>query len=353
MADSVLPKGSTILVTGATGSVGGPVALEILKAGYKVRAAVRNQSKGGILIEALTAKGFGDAVETVVVTDMTAPGALDSALQGCVGIAHVASDVTFGPNPHEVITPTVSMARNILESAAKTPSIKRFVYTSSTATLPQLESGVHLTPSSWTDPAVVDMAWAEPHSQEKAPLVYTASKYLGEKACWDFMAERKPHFDLNTVVPNANFGAVLDPRLLGSINGLVYAAANGDPTTQAMMNIFPPMYMINFKDDALLHLAGLTLPDVKGERLLGMGEPYTYDLLIDAVHKVKPDAKLPPKQGLPLPAATVDRSRSEEVTARLGKPKWTGLDESIKQMFESVEGADLPDQLRRLISLFA
>lgn len=43
---------------------------------------------------------------------------------------------------------------------------------------------------------------------ERAWAVYGASKAQSEQAAWEFMKEKKPHFILNTVLPNANFGNV-------------------------------------------------------------------------------------------------------------------------------------------------
>jgi hypothetical protein len=39
---------------------------------------------------------------------------------------------------------------------------------------------------------------------------------LAEKEAWKFMAEKKPAFTLNTVLPNINFGASLDSANQGS-----------------------------------------------------------------------------------------------------------------------------------------
>jgi hypothetical protein len=69
--------------TGANGSVGGAVSLQLLKAGYHLRAVVRNEEKGGYLREGLKALGYGEeSVQVVLVPDMAAPGSLDEALKG-------------------------------------------------------------------------------------------------------------------------------------------------------------------------------------------------------------------------------------------------------------------------------
>ncbi|KAK4891784.1 hypothetical protein LTR27_009636 [Elasticomyces elasticus] len=359
MSKSVLPQGSLILVTGANGSVGGAVSLQILKAGYHLRAVVRNEEKGGYLREGLKAQGYDEeSVQVVLVPDMAAPGSLDEALKGCIAIAHVASDVSFGHNPNEVITPTLALLQSVLESAAKTASIKRFVrsfhcseyrllltrsltqvYTSSTGVLPLLDQKVHLTPSSWVSSTIVDKAWSEPYGPENKATIYCASKYLSEKACWDFVRDRKPHFELNVVVPNSHVGAFLHPKLVGSLNGIIWGMWIGDEFAVSVSHMIVGLNgLINLEDSGLLHLAALTQSDVSSERLLGIGEVFTHDDLIDVMAKIDPDRKLPPKMGkdCPVAHATVDMERSFELTRRMGKAKWAGVEESVRQLVDSM-----------------
>ncbi|KAK5711763.1 hypothetical protein LTR15_012358 [Elasticomyces elasticus] len=340
MSKSVLPQGSLILVTGANGSVGGAVSIQILKAGYHLRAVVRNEEKGEYLREGLKARGYGEeSVQVVLVPNMAAPGSLDEALKGCIAIAHVASDVSFGHNPNEVITPTLALLQSVLESAAKTASIKRFVYTSSTGVLPLLDQKVHLTPSSWVSSTIVDKAWSEPYGPENKATIYCASKYLSEKACWDFVRDRKPHFELNVVVPNSHVGAFLHPKLVGSLNGIVWGMWIGDEFAVSVSHMIVGLNgLINLEDSGLLHLAALTQSDVSGERLLGIGEVFTHDDLIDVMARIDPDRKLPPKMGkdCPVAHATVDMERSFELTRRMGKAEWTGVEESVRQLVDSM-----------------
>ena len=215
------------------------------------------------------------------------------------------------------------------------------MYTSSSAVLPWLTEEVHITPSSWLDESAISNIWTEPYVPQNAGLVYAASKYFGEKACWDFVRDRKPNFELNVVVPNAHIGAVLHPKLMSSYNGLVYGVFMGDAGASAMLPIFPLCGLINLEDSGLLHLAALILSDVSGERLLGVGDIFTHDDLIDAMAKIDPDKELPPKLDAAgsVAKATVDMSKSYQLTARLGKAKWTGLEESVRQNVESMRSA--------------
>jgi nucleoside-diphosphate-sugar epimerase len=137
-------------------------------------------------------------------------GHVDSSLD-IHGIAHLASDLSFSPNPNDVIPSVLKSIDILLTSATATPSIKRFVLTSSStaATNPIPNKKFAVTATTWND-AAVKAAWAPaPYAQSRAWDVYGASKTEGEKAVWKFVEEKQPAFEVNTVLPNANFGALL------------------------------------------------------------------------------------------------------------------------------------------------
>ena len=53
-------------------------------------------------------------------------------------------------------------------------------------------------------------AWAPPsYNADRAFTVYAASKTEAERALWKSVEERKPHFVVNCVNPNANLGRIL------------------------------------------------------------------------------------------------------------------------------------------------
>lgn len=86
---------STVLVVGATGSIGRLVVAEALGAGYQTRALVRDPARAGSLPEGAQ----------VVVGDLTDPGTLSAAVTGVTGIvfthgshgaARAAESVDYG-----------------------------------------------------------------------------------------------------------------------------------------------------------------------------------------------------------------------------------------------------------------
>lgn len=125
---SALPKGSLILLTGATGFISAHIIQQLLRRGYRVRGTVRNLSKASWLDKELfrneTSEG---AFELVVVEDMAVDNAFDEAMHGVAGVIHVESEVTWDGDPNKVIPPTLAGMRNALLAATKEKSVQRFV----------------------------------------------------------------------------------------------------------------------------------------------------------------------------------------------------------------------------------
>lgn len=119
---------------------------------------------------------------------------------GVSGVIHVASDMTFGSDPHEVILPTVAGSLALLKAAAKHDSIKRFVLSSSCAAAASPEPGVDrvIDQDTWND-AAIKQAWAPPpYDPSRGFAVYAASKAQSEKDAWQWYHKHKPRFILNT-----------------------------------------------------------------------------------------------------------------------------------------------------------
>lgn len=79
-----VPKGSTVLVTGANGLLGSHIADQFLEHGYKVRGTVRDTEKNAWLQAAFEKKYGKGSFELVKVSDLTAEGAFDEAVKGAL-----------------------------------------------------------------------------------------------------------------------------------------------------------------------------------------------------------------------------------------------------------------------------
>ncbi|KAI4097928.1 MAG: hypothetical protein LQ348_003309 [Seirophora lacunosa] len=340
---ATIPKGSLVLVTGVNGYIASHIAEQLLEHGYRVRGTVRDPYKADYMHAVFDEKYGADAFEVEIVRDMAAEGAFDEVMKGCAGVIHVASDLTLNPDPHQVIPMVVSGVKNILGAAARNPCVKRFVYTSSSAaaTPPVANKAFHVDASTWNE-AEVDVAWAPPpYTEERRLAVYAASKTLAEKECWRFVAEEKPAFVLNAVLPNCNIGRILSKAQPASTGGWYKKMWDGDDAeTLKLLHQFPPQHYVNVTDTALLHLAALLEEDVVGERLLAFAGPFNFNDTADLLEKIDADTggggrRWERIKDAPKDLKTVDTERAQELLRRYGRPGFTGLEASLKEAVES------------------
>jgi len=196
-----LPKDSLVLVTGANSWQGMHIVDQLLEHGYRVRGAVRDAEKAISTVKYFTNKYGAGQYTTAVIPDMIPQGAYDIAARGCSGLIHVASIMTFSPDPNEVITPSIAGVLNALEAAAKEPNMKRFVYCSAAAAAVSQGTGMRneVTNESWNMSAF-KTAWEAPppYDADRAWAVFSSSKMQAEQTVWRWYHARRPQFALNT-----------------------------------------------------------------------------------------------------------------------------------------------------------
>lgn len=235
MADlpTSIPKGSKILITGIAGFLAGHIAKQLLERGFKVRGTVRDPSTA----KWVTDEMFGDATQRgdfeLAALDFTTASDSDyeAAVKGVDGVMHVATIQTFDPNPDNVIPPVVGSVTSLLKAASREPTVKRFVYTSSSVASfmpnPFTDEASFVGRDSWNDMALAAVQAPQPEDPRFGALVYMASKAAAEKAFWKFAEEEKPHFVVNVVSPYTLIGPILhksfvDKNLPGWINMLYH-----------------------------------------------------------------------------------------------------------------------------------
>ncbi|KFY64605.1 hypothetical protein V496_03142 [Pseudogymnoascus sp. VKM F-4515 (FW-2607)] len=330
----VLTPGETIIVvTGVSGFVGSHVADQLLNAGYVVRGTTRDGLKNEWVSQFFANKYGPGKFELVAIPRFDEPGAFDTTLQGVSGVIHIASDMTFRPDPREVIPPTVAGTLALLEAAAKHDSIKRFVLSSSCAAAASPEPGISrvINQDTWND-AAIEQAWAPPpYDPSRGFSVYAASKAQSEKDAWQWYHRYKPSFILNTVLPAMNFGRslVLEHQGHPSTSGLIAALFNNDTET---VTTGAQYFCLSVEDNARLHIATLVHPDVSNERVFAYGQPYTWRGMQRLLQKLYPEKTFTPD----MPDAVPDGSnivltpRAIGLLQDLGQDGWTGVEETLR-----------------------
>lgn len=215
---------------------------------------------------------------------------------GCDGMIHVASVVGFEADPHNIITPSLAFINNALAAAEKEQSIKRLVFTSSSAAVSQkkINEVYNLTDKMWADWAV-EVAWAPPpYTMERALANYYASKVLAEQILWKYVEEKKPHFAVSSVLPDFIIGLGVDVEKQGYASSMgVFKQMFDD--SGATWRSFGPQWCVDGVDTALLHVATLLHPHQKGERIFAYAHRKTWTDFVQRLKKMYPDHIFPGK----------------------------------------------------------
>ncbi|KAB8237116.1 uncharacterized protein BDW43DRAFT_307400 [Aspergillus alliaceus] len=266
-----------VLLTGATGFIGFQTLLDALKAGFRVRCAVRSVEKGEALLSqpALqpllqTPDNQQPLVEIAIVPDITVPGAFNEAILGSSYVIHGASPLRFTkPGPLDAEADFLAPARRgtleILEAAATTTTVGRVVITSSVATFvsPKIWAGVErvdpnnpLTPKHRVPPPTPPF----PH----AGVAYVASKVASLEVTETFLKNNNPRFGVVSVHPSWVLGraecAGNDPAaLFNTTNSLVLSTV-----VQGNKSPYPSMMraVVDVHDIARIQVQSLQQPDV-------------------------------------------------------------------------------------------
>lgn len=137
---------------------------------------------------------------------MDKPESFSAAIEGCVGVFHVAHPMNFGDKEieHEKIRKAVDGTIGVLRECLNSKTVKRVVYTSSRTAVVFNDKGLDTVDESlWSDIHV--MKTLKPISAAS----YVISKTLAEKAALEFA--EKHGLDLVTVIPSWIHGPFLSP----------------------------------------------------------------------------------------------------------------------------------------------
>ncbi|KAK3387827.1 putative aldehyde reductase 2 [Podospora didyma] len=344
---ATIPKGSLVLVTGATGFLGSHVVKQLLDRGYRVRGTVRSFPAAQWLIASDPFQPYAASgqLTLVQVPDLGADHAFDEAVRGVSAIAHIASTVDLSPDPNHVIAPVVAATLGILEAALREPSVREVVYTSSIMAATNTAHGIDTVIGLDTyNEDAIRAAWAPPpYEPERGFPVYMASKAEAEKAVWKFVEEKKPHFTVNTVLPAMIAGEPLDSK--HALGNAVYLRHVYDGNV-AFLSAVSASFTINVSDVALLHVAAILDPDTKSSRLQAWGYPTTWNDWLPILRRLRPDHKfMPDMPDVPYLTISTDESESLALLKKwdVGREEgWTSLEQTIKDNLKGGYYESLP-----------
>jgi nucleoside-diphosphate-sugar epimerase len=272
-----------VTVTGISGFLASHIAVQLLKAGYRVRGTVREASKGESVRSAIAdaVPGREDDLE-LVSADLASDGGWDKAVSGAAAVMHCASPFPLNnpDNEDELIVPARDGALRVLRAATEA-GVGRVVLTSSIAAMVggNRDATEPIGEQHWTD---ID-----------APGVtaYTKSKAIAERAAWEFVESTTGAPELVAINPGGIVGPVILPRL-GTSNRIVEQVLSGAISAAPRVGF----ELVDVRDCAEAHVSAMTHKDAPGRRF-----PTTTGFLwlrdVGMILKKRyPDRKLPTKE---------------------------------------------------------
>ncbi|OOQ56956.1 SDR family oxidoreductase [Mucilaginibacter pedocola] len=246
-------NGKLVLVTGGSGFIAVHCIIQLLNAGYRVRATLRSLDKAAN-VHAMLAEGGANAGDKLsfIKADLSADHNWAEAVKGCEYVLHVASPTPKLNFKHEdeMIVPAREGVLRVLR-AARDGGVKRVVLTSAIGAI------VYGHPDQ-TAP-YDESYWS---NTEKAPA-YQKSKTLAEKAAWEFIQREGGALELSAVNPTGVMGPVLGAEYSHSIN-VIKNLLTGKMAGSPKINSF----FVDVRDVASLHLLAMTSPIANGERYI-------------------------------------------------------------------------------------
>ena len=305
-----------MLVTGATGFVGGNLVRTLVDRGYDVRALVRRNSNTLALENLGVEEALGDLRDRVSIA---------KALKGCQGVFHCAAMYTFwSRDPSEVYRVNVEGTKVIFEEAERA-GVERAVYTSTVSTIGLPKKGLG----------------TEDTQLRPQDLVghYKKSKYLGEQEALAASRNGLPVVVVNPaapigpwdVKPTPTGGIVLDflrrklPVYIGTGMNVIDVEDVAMGHVLAMEKGVPGQrYILGHRNMTLLEVL-LTLEAITGVRAPRVRIPINLIILLGMIDYLIEGKLLKRKPRIPLEGMRVAKKpmyvSSAKAVRELGLPQ--------------------------------
>ncbi len=185
-----------ILLTGATGMLGGHLLWHLLQKRERVRVLKRQTSS--VKEIQLIFQFYNDNLDAYAekiewaIGDVLNYNSLQQAMQGINTVYHCAAVVSFAQNPNQLLETNIQGTQNILNASLKA-NVRHFCFVSSIASLGDVAKGEMADEQSF-------------RYEEKGSSAYSQSKYLSEKLVWEAIGKSLPAVIVN---PGVILGAAL------------------------------------------------------------------------------------------------------------------------------------------------
>ncbi|XP_054784734.1 vestitone reductase-like [Prosopis cineraria] len=242
-----------VCVTGGTGFIGSWIIKRLLEDGYSVNTTIRSHPEHKKDVSFLTNLPGASHRLQILKADLREPESFKEAIEGCVGVFHVATPVDFEEKePEEIVTKiSIDGALGILKACLASKTVKRVVYTSSSAAVSYVGK---------EDEVKYETLWSDVHllrTLKPFGWSYAVSKTLTEKAVLEFGQQNG--LDVVTVIPPDVAGRFLCPKLPSSVRSTLYFFLDKKHPFRYLQRP-----MVHVDDVARAHIFLLEHPNPKG-----------------------------------------------------------------------------------------
>ncbi|KAI3449125.1 hypothetical protein Pfo_005790 [Paulownia fortunei] len=263
-------KKGRVCVTGGTGFLGSWMVKRLLEDGYSVNTTIRIHPERKRDISYLTNLPGASERLQIFDADLDRPDSFAAAIEGCVGVFHVAHPLDFEEKETEEvkIKRVTSGTQGILQACVDSKTVKRVVYTSTVGTVAfndRAAGSEVIDESSWTD---VDFL----RSLGTFGGAYMVTKTLTERTALDFA--EKHGLDLVTVLPTWIHGPFICPRCPDSVYISMALILGDEKFYQSLVNTS----LVHVDDVARAHIHLFEYPKAKGRYICSAAEITIHEL---------------------------------------------------------------------------
>eukprot|EP00811_Abedinium_folium_P003173 NODE_12918_length_1196_cov_4.746492.p1 GENE.NODE_12918_length_1196_cov_4.746492~~NODE_12918_length_1196_cov_4.746492.p1 ORF type:complete len:389 (-),score=62.51 NODE_12918_length_1196_cov_4.746492:30-1097(-) len=251
-----------VLVTGASGFIGSHIVQQLLSSGFRVRGSVSSEPASArfAFLQELDVEGHLELVQANLVT--TSEDGWRAVAEGATYCIHVASPVLARRPVNEtaeLIVPAVRGTEVVLRACAGAGARRVVLTSSENAVVGKKLKQEPYTEEDWTDLSLSTLA------------SYQRSKTMAEQAAWRLMSEFSGTTDLAVIIPGVVVGPLLSTHFPSSVK-IVHQAFSPLHLPAA-----PPFHfhIVDVRDVAAAHVAALTAPAARNERIIVSGDVLT------------------------------------------------------------------------------
>ena len=246
---------SRVCVTGAAGFIASHVITDLLEDGHVVHATVRHLGDDAKRAHLDVLKERYSGKLQCFEADLLEAGSLDAALEGCDALIHTATAVILAaPDPQkQIIDVAVKGTQNVLDSVARTPSVKRIVMTSSIAAVMSYDQqDKTYTEDDW---CTSDDIWLDP---------YGMGKTQSERLLWRFVDEHADRVQAVAINPSVVIGPPLAKHHIRSSLSFIRDLVGWSYPACAPMRL----HLVDVGDVSKGHVRALTSDKAVGQRII-------------------------------------------------------------------------------------